>query len=96
VPSYFTYMMANRRNGTLYVGVTGDLRRRAWQHRDGGTDGFTRRYGVRMLVWYEEHADVRQAIQREKNLKHWPRRWKIALIEERNPVWRDLYEDLNR
>lgn len=88
---YFVYMMASRRDGTLYVGVTSDLVRRAWEHREGYGDGFTSRYGVKLLVWYEIHGLVEAAIQREKNIKHWPRRWKIALIEESNPGWEDLF-----
>jgi len=88
---YFVYMMASRRDGTLYVGVTNDLVRRAWEHREGYGDGFTGRYGVKLLVWYEIHGQIEAAIQREKNIKHWPRRWKIALIEESNPDWEDLF-----
>ena len=88
---YFVYMMASRRDGTLYVGVTGDLVRRAWEHREGYGDGFTKRYGVKLLVWYEIHGRIEAAIQREKNIKHWPRRWKIALIEESNSDWEDLF-----
>jgi putative endonuclease len=86
--------MTSGRNGTLYVGVTNDLARRVHEHRKGAIKGFTSRYGVRMLVHYETYEDVRFAIQREKNLKKWPRAWKIALIERANPDWRDLYDDL--
>jgi putative endonuclease len=86
--------MASWRNGTLYIGVTGDLARRAYQHRSGEVDGFTRRHGVKMLVHVEAFDRIEAAIQREKTLKHWPRRWKIALIERENPEWRDLYQDL--
>ncbi len=92
----WVYMLASRRNGTLYVGVTKDLRRRIHEHRTGSISGFSKRYGVKMLVWYEKHETWYAAIQREKNIKHYPRRWKIALIEAANPLWRDLYEDLNR
>ena len=88
---YFVYIMASRRDGTLYVGVTSDLVRGAWEHREGYGDGFTSRYGVKLLVWYEVHGSVEAAIQREKNIKHWSRRWKIALIEESNPGWEDLF-----
>ena len=89
--SYFVYIMASRRNGTLYVGVTNNLVRRAWEHREGHGDGFTSRYGVKLLVWYETHGWVEAAIQREKTIKHWPRRWKTDLIESSNPNWADLF-----
>src|SRR3546814_1134661 len=89
--TYFVYMMTSRRNGTLYVGVTNDLLRRTWEHREGLGDGFTARYGIHMLVWYEVHGAIEAAIQREKNIKHWPRRWKLDLIEKTNPAWNDLY-----
>jgi putative endonuclease len=91
----FVYFMASRRNGTIYVGVTNCLAVRVWQHRNGLTQGFTKRYGVRMLVYYESFETIAAAIQREQNIKHWPRRWKLALIEKLNPQWRDLYEDIN-
>src|SRR3546814_14364051 len=83
--------MASRRNGTRYVGVTNDLRRRTGEHREGLGDGFTALYGIHMLVWYEVHGAIEAAIQREKNIKHWPRRWKLDLIEKTNPAWNDLY-----
>ena len=89
------YVMANKRDGTLYVGVTADLARRAFEHREGLVDGFTKRYGLKRLVYYESHDDIRAAIQREKTVKHWPRLWKLALIEDMNPEWADLYERLN-
>jgi putative endonuclease len=92
--TYYVYIMASRRNGTLYIGVTNDLARRAFEHKEGLGRGFTRRYGVKLLVHFEVTDDVRAAIQREKNLKKWPRAWKIALIERNNPDWRDLYADL--
>jgi putative endonuclease len=88
------YIMASRRNGTLYVGVTADLPRRAFEHREGMTPGFTRRYGCKMLVCYEFHEDMLAAIAREKQLKAGPRKQKLALIEAMNPDWRDLYPDL--
>ena len=91
----WVYIMANRRNGVLYVGVTADLAKRAWQHRQGLAEGFTDRYGVTRLVWYERHERIEDAIQREKNIKHWPRKWKVDLIEGMNVEWRDLYEELN-
>jgi putative endonuclease len=92
--SYFTYILASRRNGTLYVGVTNDLARRIYEHREGLVAGFTRRYGVKTLVHWEAFDDVRFAIQREKNLKKWPRAWKLALIEKHNADWHDLYDSL--
>ena len=90
----FVYMMTNRRNGVLYTGVTTDLPRRAYEHREGLVDGFTKRYGLKLLVYYECFDDVRDAIQREKNIKHWPRAWKVRLIHGFNPEWADLYESL--
>jgi putative endonuclease len=92
--SYYVYIMASRRNGTLYIGVTNDLARRVFEHKEGVLPGFTKRYGVKLLVHVETTDDIRAAIQREKNLKKWPRAWKIALIERDNPDWRDLYGDL--
>jgi predicted GIY-YIG superfamily endonuclease len=88
------YMMANRRNGTLYTGVTSNLPQRAFQHREGSIAGFTRRYGCKMLVWYELADTMIGAIVREKQIKAGSRRKKLALIEERNPHWRDLYDEL--
>ncbi|MEX2629074.1 MAG: GIY-YIG nuclease family protein [Tistlia sp.] len=90
------YILASRRNGTLYVGVTSDIAARAWQHRSGGVEGFTSRYGVHCLVHVEFLDRMEDAILREKKLKRWKRAWKIALIEERNPDWRDLYDELQR
>jgi putative endonuclease len=91
---YYVYMLASRPQGTIYIGVTRDLVRRVFEHRSGAVPGFTRRYGVARLVWFEATDDVRVAIQREKTLKHWLRAWKIALIERANPTWRDLYEEI--
>ena len=88
---FFVYILASRRYGTLYVGVTSNLGRRMMEHRDGILPGFTDRYGVKHLVWYEQHADIHDAIVREKTLKRWRRDWKIALLEESNPHWIDLY-----
>ncbi len=88
------YLLASQRNGTLYVGVTSSLVQRVWQHREGLADGFTRKYGVKSLVWYEQHATMESAIQREKAIKEWKRDWKIALIEKTNPGWRDLYTEI--
>jgi putative endonuclease len=90
----WVYIMTNQPNGTLYLGVTNDLARRAFEHREGSSRGFTHLYGLKRLVWYEPHDDIRTAIQREKTMKHWPRTWKVRLILEMNPDWRDLYEDL--
>jgi putative endonuclease len=90
----WVYIMTNRPNGTLYLGVTSDLARRVWEHREGVIEGFTKRYGLKGLVWYEPHDDIRTAIQREKNMKHWPRAWKVRLILDMNPEWRDLYDGL--
>lgn len=86
--------MTSRPNGTLYIGVTGDLRRRIWEHREGVAEGFTKRYGLKRLVWAERHDDIRTAIQREKTMKHWPRAWKLRVILADNPGWDDLYERL--
>ena len=88
------YVLASQRNGTLYIGVTNNLSRRIWEHREGAVQSFTGMYDVKMLVHYESYPDVRDAIQREKNIKKWPRRWKLDLIERSNPEWRDLYADL--
>lgn len=88
------YMMASGRNGTLYVGVTSDLVQRVWQHREGVADGFTKRYGCKLLAWYELHSTMEYAIKREKQLKAGSRRKKIALIECANPQWRDLFPEI--
>jgi putative endonuclease len=90
------YIMTNRPNGTLYTGVTSDIARRAWEHREGLVKGFTQRYGLKRLVYMEFHENIRDAIQREKTMKHYSRAWKAQLIVEANPDWRDLYEDLNK
>ncbi len=88
------YMIANRRNGTLYTGVTSNLPQRIWQHRTGVVGGFTKRYGCKTLVWYELHSTMNNAITREKQIKGGSRKKKLALIEENNPTWRDLYGDI--
>ncbi len=88
------YIMASARNGTLYVGVTGDLVRRIWEHREGTIAGFTRRYGIKTLVWYETQSDFDTAIRREKAIKAWQRAWKLRLIEAANPEWNDLWPTL--
>ena len=89
------YLVANRRNGAIYTGVTSDLAKRIWQHRQGEVDGFTKRYGCKSLVWYELHATMEYAIAREKQIKAGSRRKKVALIEAANPDWRDLFGELN-
>jgi len=86
------YILASTRNGTLYIGVTSDLIKRIWEHRNNMVEGFTRRYGVHRLVWYELHESMESAIQREKRLKEWRRAWKLELIEGTNPDWQDLYD----
>ena len=91
---YFVYILASRRNGTLYVGVTNDLVRRAYEHKNDIVDGFTKRYGVHLLVYYESTNEVASAIQREKQIKKWNRAWKIELIERVNQDWKDLYNEL--
>jgi putative endonuclease len=91
---YFVYILASQRNGTLYTGVTNDLVERVHQHRDGKADGFTKRYGVHLLVYFERHGDIREAIAREKRIKRWRREWKVQLIETDNPRWADLLPGL--
>ena len=86
------YIMTNRPNGTLYIGITSDLPRRAWEHREGIVEGFTTKYGLKRLVYFEGHETILGAIQREKTMKHWRRAWKVRLIMERNPGWPDLYD----
>ena len=90
------YIMANHKGGTIYVGVTSDLPRRSWQHREGSVDGFTSKHRCKRLVWFEFHATMEKAIAREKQLKGGSRKKKVALIEAENPEWRDLFFDLNR
>jgi putative endonuclease len=88
----WVYILASKPGGTLYVGVTRDLVRRVYEHRNGLVPGFTKRYGVKLLVYFEQHDTPIAAIQREKNIKHWSREWKIDLIVGSNPSWRDLYD----
>jgi len=90
---YYVYILASARNGTLYVGVTNDLARRVFEHRNDLIGGFTKKYGVHVLVYYEVFGDVYAAIQREKRLKKWKRAWKVELIERHNPKWIDLYDN---
>jgi putative endonuclease len=91
----WVYFMANKRNGTIYTGVTSDLARRAWEHKNGLIPGFTRRYKLHELVYHEWHERIEWAIQREHNIKHWKRAWKTALIDSLNPDWDDLYPNLS-
>ena len=91
---FWVYIVASGRNGTLYTGVTNDLVRRIGEHRTAAVPGFTTRYEVKHLVWFEEHATAESAIRREKRIKTWPPAWKVNLIEGGNPGWRDLYEDI--
>jgi putative endonuclease len=93
--SFYTYIMASQPNGTLYAGHTDNLAHRAWQHREGQIPGFTQKYGVKLLVWYEVHDTRHGAFTRERQIKKWNRAWKIRLIRELNPDWLDLYETLN-
>jgi putative endonuclease len=92
--TYYVYIMASKKNGTLYIGVTNDLLRRVCQHKNDVHEGFTKKYDVHSLVWFEATYDIRGAIQREKQMKKWNRQWKINLIERENPDWADLYEEL--
>ncbi|HEX6860825.1 MAG TPA: GIY-YIG nuclease family protein [Caulobacteraceae bacterium] len=92
--AFYVYIMASKRNGTLYIGSTDSLSRRMWEHKDGIRRGFTDKYGVRMLVWYQQFETREGAKRTERQMKEWRRSWKLRLIEERNPTWRDLYETL--
>ncbi len=92
--TYYVYIMASKKHGVLYVGMTSDIKRRVYEHRNGLIEGFTRRYFVHRLVYFEMTTDVNAAIAREKQLKRWKRQWKIELIEKDNPDWRDLYDEL--
>ena len=91
---YYVYILASDQNGTLYVGVTNDLARRVYEYRNDLIDGFTKRYGVHRLVWFEVHRDINEAILREKRIKKWNRSWKLRVIEKMNPDWMDLTEQL--
>ncbi|PHS21459.1 MAG: GIY-YIG nuclease [Robiginitomaculum sp.] len=90
------YILASKRNGTVYTGVTSDLAKRIWQHREGEVAGFSKRYNVKILVWYEAHETMESAITREKQIKEWKRVWKLELIEKTNPQWRDLWDDITK
>jgi putative endonuclease len=91
---YYLYILASRPGGALYVGVTRNLVRRVYEHRTGAVEGHTKRYKVHSLVYFEVYSTAYDAIQREKNIKHWPRAWKTRLIAESNPTWRDLYDEI--
>jgi len=91
---FFVYMLASKKNGTLYIGVTSDLPKRVWEHKNGVAEGFTEKYDVHNLVWYEPHETAEGAISREKRLKEWKREWKIKRIVESNPEWKDLYDEI--
>jgi putative endonuclease len=88
------YILANKKNGTLYMGVTSDLVKRIWEHKNDLVEGFTKRYKVHNLVWYELHDNMDVAIEREKNMKEWKRAWKVRLLEKDNPDWNDLYDSI--
>jgi putative endonuclease len=92
--NYYVYILASKRNGTLYIGITSDLIKRAWQHKEKFVDGFTKKYNVNKLVYFEQYTDPENAIKREKRLKKYERQWKIKLIEKDNPQWKDLYNTL--
>jgi putative endonuclease len=89
--SYFVYILASQRNGTLYIGVTSDLLKRVWKHKNKQVDGFTKKYDIDKLVYYEQTESIISALEREKQLKKWNRSWKLKLIEKNNPKWQDLY-----
>jgi putative endonuclease len=88
------YILASKRNGTLYIGVTSDLTKRVWEHKSGMVEGFTKRYSIHRLVWYELHENMESAITKEKRIKEWKRAWKLELIESVNPDWQDLYQSI--
>ncbi|MFA6409478.1 MAG: GIY-YIG nuclease family protein [Gammaproteobacteria bacterium] len=92
--NFYVYILANKRNGTIYVGVTSDLIKRIWQHKNSIADGFTKKYDIKKLVYYEHHHNAESAIHREKRLKEWKREWKLDLIEKFNPEWNDLYDSI--
>ena len=93
---YFVYILTNKPRGTLYVGVTNNLVRRVYEHREGVVPGFTKQYGLKLLVYFERYDTPSLAIQPEKNIKHWPRSWKLDSVNSSNPQWRDLYKDISR
>jgi putative endonuclease len=94
--NYYIYIIASKKNGTLYTGVTGDLVKRIYEHKQNAVDGFTNKYNVHNLVYYEIHRDIEGAILREKQIKKWNRKWKTRIIEEKNPKWNDLYNEITK
>jgi len=92
---YYVYILTSRKNGTLYVGLTNSLLRRIYEHKNNLIEGFTKKYKIHILVYYEEYDDIKNAITREKQIKKWNRKWKLNLIEKNNPFWKDLYSELN-
>ena len=92
---FYVYILASKRNGTLYTGVTSNLIKRIWQHKNDLIDGFSKKYNVKNLVYYEAHSNAESAITREKRIKKWRRAWKLRIIEEKNPGWKDLYEEIS-
>ena len=94
VQASYVYLMANRRNGTIYLGVTSNLQKRAYEHRNGVVDGFSKQHGCTLLVWYEVFDDLQEARRRELQMKKWQRAWKLELIERENPQWKDLFDTL--
>ena len=90
----YVYLLASQKNGTLYTGVTSDIVKRVWQHKNNVVEGFSKKYHVHLLVWYEVHNEIESAITREKQIKEWKRIWKLELIEKTNPTWRDLYIEI--
>jgi putative endonuclease len=94
--SYYVYVMSSKKNGTLYTGVTNNLLKRVYEHKQGVVQGFTKRHEIKTLVWFEQTESIEAAINREKQLKNWNRAWKIHLIEKENPEWKDLYEELSK
>lgn len=95
VKTYFVYIVASDKNGTIYIGVTNNLAKRIWEHKNEVADGFTSKYSVKKLVYYEDYSEIELAIRREKRLKKWERKWKLELIEKNNPQWLDLYEKIH-
>jgi putative endonuclease len=93
--AFYVYILASRRNGTLYIGMTDNLIQRVWMHRNGALPGFTRKYGVKTLVWYEQYESRESALTRERQMKRWNRTWKLQVIERMNPRWADLYDQLS-
>ena len=91
---FYVYILCSKRNGTLYIGVTSDLIKRIYEHKNDLVDGFTKKYGIHRLVWYETHDSAESAVTREKQMKKWKRAWKLKLIEQNNPKWNDLYENI--